>query len=181
MKVKPSKEPGKVVLEATDQDAALLAQGNCPSIRLKKVLVPVDFSECSRKALQYAVALARQFGASVSLIHVVGLNYGGEFGAIDIAAIETEMATSATAQLKTMLEKEVPGDLRADAMVRIGPPATTIVDSAREHGTDLIVISTHGYRGLKHFLLGSTTENVVRLAPCPVLTVREHEHEFVAN
>ena len=65
--------------------------------------------------------------------------------------------------------------------MRTGRAASEIVEVAKERNTDLIIISTHGYTGLKHVFLGSTTENVVRYAPCPVLTVREHEHEFVTT
>ena len=182
MKIKPSKKPGKVVMEAASKDADMLARASesSSSFRLSRLLVPVDFSKCSLKALKYAVAFAKHFNASISLIHVVAVNYGGEFGAVDMVAIEKEMADSASKQLKKLLESEVPKNLRADATVRIGQPAYTITESARDRNTDLIIIATHGYRGIKHFLLGSTAENVVRLAPCPVLTVREHEHEFVA-
>ena len=66
-------------------------------------------------------------------------------------------------------------------LVRTGSPADEIVDAAKEMGVDLIILSTHGRTGLKHLLLGSMTENVVRRAPCPVLVVREREREFVST
>jgi len=182
MKVKPTHQPGKVVLEATDKDAALLASGAATTLRIRKILAPVDFSECSRQALRYAVAFARQFGAAVSLIHVVGLNYGGgEFGVVDLGQLEGQLAEAASKRLKQLIETEVPAEIRADAIVRVGAPAAVIADCAKQRETDLIILSTHGYRGLKHLLLGSTAENVARLAPCPVLIVREHEHEFVTG
>lgn len=181
MKIRPAREPGRVVVETSTKDETLLAKAAAAGpFKLKHILVPIDFSDCSRKALRYAVPFARQFGASLTLLNVVGVNYGGgEFGAIDFATLEKQMAESAADQLKRLLEEEVPADVPADAVVRIGHPASSIADTARQRNTDLIIISTHGYTGLKHILLGSVTENVVRHAPCPVLTVREHEHEFV--
>jgi universal stress protein A len=79
------------------------------------------------------------------------------------------------------LLKDLPGDLNKTTLLRSGRPAYEIVEAAKRLDTDLIIISTHGHTGLKHVFLGSTAENVVRYAPCPVLTVREHEHEFVKS
>lgn len=165
-----------------DRSTSKSKTGPAAGFAIKHILVPVDFSERSLKAKRYAVAFARQFGASVSLIHVVGVNYGGgEFAALDLAPMENELAEAAARQLKEIIEKQIPTAVPADAIVRIGRPVESIVDSARQRHADLIIMSTHGHTGLKHMLLGSVTENVVRHAACPVLVVREHEQEFVTE
>lgn len=156
------------------------AGGQPTPINIRKILVPVDFSDCSRKALRYALAFARQFSAQVVLLHVVHVNYTGiEFGLIDFPVLEEEMAKNARKSLEEMAGTEVGGSAPVEVVVRVGQTVREIADAAREAETDLLVISTHGNTGLKHVLLGSTAENVVRYAPCPVLVVREHEHEFV--
>lgn len=184
MKVKPSKKPGQVIVELDRADEPILeesSQAAAPAaFRLKKILVPIDFSECSQKALQYAVPFAKQFGASLTLLYVVHINYAGaEYGPIDFPLLEKQLQENGEKQLAVLVKKQIRGQVPADTMVRTGRAASEIVGVASELGVDLIIISTHGYTGLKHVFLGSTTENVVRYAPCPVLTVREHEHEFV--
>jgi universal stress protein A len=78
-----------------------------------------------------------------------------------------------------LIKGEIAERVPATALVRLGLPADEIVQTAQEQGVDLIIISTHGHAGLKHVLLGSTAEQVVRRAPCPTLTVREQERDFV--
>jgi universal stress protein A len=185
MKVKPSKAPGNVVLELGPEDERILSKnaagsGSAALFKLKKILVPVDFSDCSRKALQYAIPFAKQFGASITLLHVVQINFvGGEFGSIDYPLLENELKEGRAKLLDRLLQEEIRNDIPADASMRIGQPLSEIIKAAKELEIDLIIISTHGHTGLKHVFLGSTAESVVRYAPCPVLTVREHEHEFV--
>ncbi len=186
MKVKPTARPGHVVVELDRRDEALLAEGNQPlapsPFRLKKILVPIDFSECSRKALQYAIPLARQFEASLTLLHVVQVNYyAGDFGTVDVALLENEMRSNGEKQLAELIEREVGAALPCAALVRSGRVVSEIVAIAGEAAIDLIILSTHGHTGLKHVLLGSVAENVVRHAPCPVLIVRQQEHEFIAQ
>ncbi len=186
MKVKPSSATGKVVMEMAKSDEQLLAAPGQPAIRsfkLKKILVPVDFSDCSLKALRYAVPFARQFGAEVTLLHVVQPVYAaGEWGVdIDFAQLTLQQKEGAGKQLKELEVEEVGENIATKTLVRVGHPATEIAGAAKELGIDLIIIATHGHTGLKHVLMGSTAENVVRHAPCPVLTVRENEHEFVTG
>ena len=182
MKVKPSQTPGGVVVELNSQDEKLLEKSTQAGVpfKLRKILVPVDFSGCSKKALQYAIPFAKQFNASLTLLYVVQLDYAyGEFGAVDYPALEKEMRESGEKKLAELAEEEIEEALLATTLVKSGRPVTEIVEAARKLDIDLIIMSTHGHTGLKHVFLGSTTENVVRYAPCPVLTVREHEHEFV--
>jgi universal stress protein A len=146
---------------------------------LKTILVPTDFSPSSLKALQYATPLAKKFGASVHLIH-----------ANELAVQEPLLAT--TFKLRGDFDHKQRRRLQeigasyptpiipARCHLRSGWAAEQICREARLLRADLIVIATHGYGGLKHVMLGSTAERVVRHAPCPVLVVREREREFVS-
>jgi nucleotide-binding universal stress UspA family protein len=192
MKAKPSKNSGEVVLELNRRDEPLLAAaGKGPvasSFRLKKILVPVDFSDCSKKALRYAIPLARQHEAAVTLLYVVavptwpGTGDGGGFNYSfepDFTAMEADMRASGGRQLSALAEEEARREVSTDTLVRTGSAAIEIIEAAKSLPADLIVISTHGRTGLKHVWLGSVAEHVVRRAPCPVLVVREREHEFL--
>jgi nucleotide-binding universal stress UspA family protein len=189
MKIKPSKKPGGVVVELNPRDperlsqAAEMTNGAPRPFKLRTILVPIDFSSCSRKALQYAIPLAKEFGAALTLLHVVHVNYaaGPEFGAMDFPLIEADLRKSAEEELAKLGAAEVQGRVVFACLVRSGLEVIEIVGAAKKLESDLIVISTHGRTGLKHVFMGSVAENVVRLAPCPVLVVREHEHEFVKD
>jgi universal stress protein A len=147
---------------------------------IRRILVPVDFSECAQKALAYAVPFAQQFGAELILLHVVPANYPvGEFGMIDVAFMEKELRVTAEKQIATLIGQRIPKEVVAKSQVRVGRPVSEIVQLARQEQADLIILSTHGHTGFKHVLLGSVAENVIRYASCPVLVVREHEHEFL--
>ena len=149
-------------------------------LHLKKVLVPVDFSEPSRKALHYAQAFAEQFGARLTLLHVVEpLSYPPDFAVVPLLPPDAEgpRLRELTKHLED-LGRSVGGGVETEALVISGRPWQGVVDYAKESDTDLIIVSTHGYTGLKHVLLGSVTEKIVRHAPCPVLVVRDEEHDF---
>lgn len=150
--------------------------------RIKKILVPIDFSDCSKKALQYAIPLARQHDAEITLLYAISVpSYSsGEYGAVDFATVESEMRTTGERNLAALV-KEIGEDVTTRAVVLNGAPTAEIVEFARELPADIIIVSTHGRTGLKHVFLGSVAEHVVRQAPCPVLIVREREHEFLAR
>jgi universal stress protein A len=185
MKIKPSQKPGRVLVELEAKDERLLESGDndaATAFKLKKILVPIDFSECSQKALQYALSFARQFKASLVLVHVVNINFGyGEIAAIDYPTLEKQIREGSEKQLATLAQQEIGESIPAEIHVCAGAAAREIVEAARNLDCDLIIISTHGHTGLKHVLLGSTSESVVRHAPCPVLVVRQHEHEFITH
>lgn len=150
------------------------------ALDLKRILVPIDFSDASDKALSYAVAFARQFQAKILLLHVVHVSYtAGEYGPIDVPVLEEQLTEAAKRKLTEIASEKVPADLLEGTAVCTGPAVNEIAEVAKERHTDLIILSTHGYTGLKRVMLGSVTENVVRHAPCPVLVVREREHEFI--
>ncbi|HVK59548.1 MAG TPA: universal stress protein [Candidatus Kapabacteria bacterium] len=182
MKVRPAKNSGEVVMEINRRDEPLLNEATTAPFRMKKILVPVDFSECSKKALQYAIPLAQQHLAELQLLYVSpSPSYsGGEYGVIDYSTLNAELCASGEKRLETFVRDEIAGKVQVDTMVRSGSVTAEILDVAKTLPADIIVISTHGYSGLKHVLLGSVAEHVVRHAPCPVLVVREKEHEFVS-
>ena len=168
-----------VVIELGAKEAGLPGKPPSPFC-IRKILVPVDFSECSRKALRYAIPFATQFGASLTLLYVTQINYAaGEFGMVDTPLMEGQVREAAEKALKKLLREEIGDKVSASQQIRIGRPAWEIAAAAKELDTDLIIISTHGHTGIKHMFLGSVTENVARIAPCPVLVVREEEHEFL--
>lgn len=152
-------------------------------IDLHRILVPTDFSKHSQNALRYAAAFAEKFGGQMHLLHVVQ----------DLAIFIPDMVTVAppiapsleqmTAAVRSAFDRLVQENhiekLTVQREVRQGNPFYEIVRYAKEANVDLIVMGTHGHSGLAHMLLGSVTEKVVRKAPCPVLTVRHPEHEFV--
>lgn len=149
-----------------------------PAFELTKILVPVDFTECTEKALQYAAAFARQFDAELTLLHVMELAYvpTSEMGFVaDVDSDEDVLR-----RLRSVQNRLGRG-MRCQVLMRKGAPQYEIVETAKALGSDLIILSTHGRTGLERVLLGSTAEKIVRRAGCPLLVVRENEHEFVAG
>lgn len=182
MKVKPAKTKNRVMVELGRADTGLLAEAaDNRDFSLQHILVPVDFSQCSLQALRYAVAFARQFKASITLLYVVQQYYlPGDFtGGLDYAALEKEIEENSARELERIATKNVGKKAPWKVLLRMGRPVDQIIRIADEINADLIIIATHGRTGLKHVVLGSTAENVVRHAPCPVLTVRVNEHEFL--
>ena len=185
MKIKPAQKPGTVTVELGGKDEQMLAAAARTEIKplpIRRIVVPIDFSEYSYKSLDYASAFALQSTAEVILLHIVPLNYiDTELIAFDYSQLEKQSAETARSQLEKLRAQRVPSSLKTQALVRIGRPVEEIVSAAASLDADLIIMSTHGYTGLKHAFLGSTTENVVRYAPCPVLTLRLHEHDFITS
>lgn len=143
-------------------------------MRIKRMLVPVDFSTHSLEALAYARRLAQRLGADLLLLHVAEPVYLAEPNVVsaDLTTLLDEQIRIANEQLARIsadLRKE---GRRVRTLVECGVPAQVIVETADNTGTDLIVLATHGRTGLSHMLIGSVAERVVRMARCPVLTVR---------
>lgn len=178
MKIKPTQKTGGVLLELSPEETQIPAQSIAapPVFKLQKILVPIDFSDCSKKALEYAIPFAKQFGAELKLLHVVE-----RYPAVpEMAPYDCENIEDATRELEK-LRKSLGNSVRCSFFVRKGSPQPEIATAARDFDADLIIISTHGRTGLARVFLGSTTEKVVRSAPCPVLIVRECEREFVPD
>ena len=145
----------------------------------KRILVTTDFSDASKRALPYAVALAHRFEASLTLLFVVPEIVPSEFAPTAAGLEEERLLADARERLPHFREAELDPRLVINSIVLNGSPAAEICRTAELQNSDLIIMSTHGRSGPSHFILGSVTENVVRHAPCPVLVVREREHEFV--
>jgi len=144
-------------------------------LKFKKVLCPVDFSENSKVALSHAADLARASGGELVVLHVVEpILYPVEYGMAPVPTVDLE--STATANARTKLDELVQEyDQRGIVVgtkVIFGRADSQICDFASEGDFDLIVLATHGLTGLKHLLLGSVAERVVRHAACPVLTVK---------
>ena len=143
------------------------------SLRLKRILVTTDFSEESKKALPYAANFAERFGSEVMLLNVLDPPF--RFAGLEsVMLLQSGDATMGRlySGLDALAEKRFGKAVRAETQVRAGKPYREIIKAARDSEAGLLVMATHGYSGLKHAFLGSTTERVVRQAPCPVLAVR---------
>ena len=151
-----------------------------PPLWFRRILTPIDFSPASKNAIKYAFRFAEDFGAELTLLHVLEPSSSVCFDAIPGALPFCEMDFStAEKNLRSAVASARKGkNRRPHWKIRVGVPSHEIVEAAREGDIDLIVIATHGYTGWKHFCIGSTAERVVRAAPCPVLVVREKEQEF---
>jgi nucleotide-binding universal stress UspA family protein len=182
MTIKPAHKAGAVVVELDRGEEKLLASDRPPLFAIQTILVPTDFSECSRKALRYAVPLARQFGAKIVLMHAAEFQYAGsEIDDLDLPSIERQVVAKYRQRLEEMGKEEGAAGVRVDAMASVGKVVPEIISTARSTKADLVIISTHGGSRACTSDLGSTTERVVRHAPCPVLVVREKEHDFLQN
>ena len=148
-------------------------------VHVSTILVPTDFSEPSFKALQYAGKMAEEFNAQVILLYVNEPIAYPDFAAFPLAMEDDKVAKAATERLRTIGEKYIGKSRVERVVVRHGAPFHEITEAARTLKADLLIIATHGYTGLKHALLGSTAERVVRHAPCPVLTVRDLERDII--
>jgi nucleotide-binding universal stress UspA family protein len=153
-------------------------------IALKKILVATDFGEASDVALAYGRELAAPFGATLHVLHVAQDIYINAFGAENYAAmapqLQGDLEEGARKQLDELLvDSDRSGPPTTRAVLTSSSPAFAIVDYANDNGIDLIVMGTHGRGALAHLVMGSVAERVVRLAPCPVLTVRHPEHDFI--
>ena len=153
-------------------------------IAMKNVLVATDFGEAADTALAYGRELARKFNATLHVLHVAENVYITAFGAETYASfapdLQRDIEESANRRLKDLtLDNDTGAPKTVAAVMTSGSPAFAIIDYANDHEIDLIVMGTHGSGTLGHFLMGSVAERVVRLAGCPVLTVRQPERDFV--
>jgi len=143
--------------------------------RFTRILCPIDFSKPSEAALAQAEEIARTFGAELLVAHIVEpMIYPVAYGMPPVAPIDYEDAarTSAAKALEPVVARLVQAGIKASPLVDTGAASMRICDLVGEKRCDLVVLATHGYTGLKHVLLGSTAERVVRHSACPVLTVK---------
>jgi nucleotide-binding universal stress UspA family protein len=141
----------------------------------KTILVATDFSDTAEEALDYAIALAGKLGSKLYLLNAIGLPTFGVVPELGVAATST-MIDGIVADNQQALDKllAAKAPTKIHTLMRTGDPRDLIVDTAAEVGADLIVMGTHGRRGVTRALLGSVAEGVLRHATCPVLTIRKH-------
>jgi nucleotide-binding universal stress UspA family protein len=144
-------------------------------ISIRRILWPTDFSQLSRRALPVVNEMASRFSAAVDVLHVLStpptlVSMTGQ-GAVAATEYLTALDQKAKLSVKDIVAREISDEVTASATTRRGSPAHEIVRFAEEDDVDLIIIATHGETGFSRLVFGSVAEKVVRLAPCPVLTV----------
>jgi nucleotide-binding universal stress UspA family protein len=156
---------------ADNDDGSVLSR----PVTLERILVPVDFSDCSLDALKYAGVVAKQAQASLMLLHVLEpVSYGLDFTLGQSRARHLEVETW-TKRLEELAATQQYPDMVVESRLRGGFPADSILDAAKTLPCDLIVMGTHGRRGISHTISGSVAEAVLRKAHCPVIAVRSHK------
>ncbi|MDG2212538.1 MAG: universal stress protein [Verrucomicrobiota bacterium] len=169
--MKAASESIKVVLDYMEEKLF-------PPVRLNRILVPIDYSSNSEKAVRYACRFAEEFEATISALYVVP--YEPPLVAAGLVPVGTVSYGKEWKKTLTRWGKQIiPDEYRGDFLVRQGNVSREICDTAKQVDADLVVISTHGETGFQHVLLGSTAERVVQRAPCPVLVVRDSERDFI--
>jgi nucleotide-binding universal stress UspA family protein len=152
-------------------------------IALKNILVATDFGEAADAALAYGRELARAFDSTLHVLNVaddVYVRLGGDAYVAVLPELQKDVEEAARKQLDALLVDNDPKPITVKkAVLTSSATAAAIVQYARELNIDLIIVGTHGRGAVAHLLMGSVAERVVRTAPCPVLTVRHPEHEFV--
>jgi universal stress protein A len=150
----------------------------------KRILVPIDFSEHSKKTVSYATAFASQYNATVQLLHVFEIPdyaatpYGRRSQTCNQMKSQVDAAEQEARENLTAFENQLlNAGVKVEAYVRVGFPFDEIVQMANHFDVDLIIVGSHGYTGMTRLLLGSTAERVVERAPCPVLVVKERRRQ----
>jgi nucleotide-binding universal stress UspA family protein len=143
----------------------------------KKILVPVDFSPCSQKGLQYAIGFANELRGEITLLYATYLGYVYSCvgtALYDIPGLQEAASKNAKRQMRRLVRGTKFGRVKFETVFTEGSPVLDICDFAKNHDVDLIITSTHGLTGFEHVLIGSIAEKVVRHAPCSVLVVASH-------
>ncbi len=151
-------------------------------VKIKTILCPVDFSEFSAKAFEYAYSLARRYDAKLYLEHAIRPLTEYSYHVPNSWAHEyyEQSRTESGEELRKMIARQATNGFKPEIVIQVGFPAETILDFAQKQSIDLIVMGTHGLRGMDRWMAGSVTEKVIRKAKCPILAVRKPTHDFVA-
>lgn len=145
-------------------------------LNYRKILVPIDFSENSVHALRYANAFAKGCEADIKIVYVIEpAVYPPDYslGQVTFPSISMEINDHANEELSKLAKKYIDSDLKYELIIKTGKPFVEIIEAAKELDADLIIISAHGHSGMEQILFGSTSEKVIRKAPCPVLSLRD--------
>lgn len=155
-------------------------------IAIKTILLPTDGSKCSGKAMTYTMAFANQFRAKVVGLHVIDQRWEDQtrqtFGEVRQVVLQEAIKRheeEARGIVEAVADAGTKVGVAVETRIVTGTAVEQIVRLAKELPADLIIIGTHGRTGISHVFLGSVAEKVVRRAPCPVLTVRSKEHDFI--
>jgi nucleotide-binding universal stress UspA family protein len=161
-----------------------LQSKNGSRLTTETILVPMDFSNCSRGGLEYAIGFAKEFGAKIILLHAtyLGYVYLTEGTAIyDVRGLQENARQHAALKMRELVRMVKAAGVKVETTITEASPFLDICGFAKDHNVDLIVTSTHGLTGLKHVLIGSVAEKVVRHAACSVLVVPSHPQVRAAN
>lgn len=145
-------------------------------IEFKKILVPVDFSNYSKNAINFSVQFAIKNNAQILLLYVIEpIIYPADLsiGQIALPSVNLDLDQTAKSELEKLAQSEIGDSVQTTCIIKYGKPFLEIIETARDEDADLIIISSHGRSGVEHILFGSTADKVVRKSPCPVLTIRE--------
>ncbi|MFY9268331.1 MAG: universal stress protein [Candidatus Manganitrophaceae bacterium] len=147
-------------------------------MQIKTILVPTDFSELSKEAIDYALTLGKQIGAKLIFLHTLeSFDHPDEMTPMSDEGYAF-MKDRGNAFLNDLVEEARKAGVEAESMLADGVPFIEIIQAARKREADLVVMGTHGRTGLAHIMMGSQAERVVRQAPCAVLTVKSPKHIF---
>jgi universal stress protein A len=166
----PFRKPGPRAINSTSS-----------GLQLCRILVPVDFSAATTKALQYAAAFAREYKATITLLHVVKPDGSHVRRNISRERLIEEMSEVGESQIRKLVDVIWGEEIVTDVVVAGGKPYQQIVNEAKETNADMIIMASHGAVGSRGFFRRSTTEKVVRHAPCPVLVVPALERGFAVG
>lgn len=148
---------------------------------LRRLLVATDFSAEARKALRYGVALAQEFNAALHVAHVVPTILPADVSHLGVLGQEKALHEAAEREMRRLRATDIPTDLPVRTAILSGNPFSEISREAERLCAGLIIVSTHGYTGLRYLLLGCTAQRIVQHAHVPVLVVRDHETEFLTD
>ncbi len=174
-----------LVVRRAEEKRKAVRNGRLPrALNFRKILVPVDFSDCSMAGLNYAKMLAKQFRAKLVLQHSVAVHYfitNDEYACYDLPLLMEQAERTAREQMRELVQKTDWDGIPVRSSIAMGHPGEHICAQTETNGADLVVISTHGRTGLKHVLVGSVAEYVVRHAARPVLVVPSRDRCDLAS
>ncbi|MEB2309661.1 MAG: universal stress protein [Candidatus Brocadiaceae bacterium] len=150
-------------------------------ISIRNILCPIDYSVYSEMALKYAIEFAEKYQAKLYLMHVLDIRVYdiNNPELYNINVVDEETVEKLRERLLRCVNEDTRGRISVEALIIQGVPFAEIIKVSKEYRIDLIVIGTHGRTGLSHAIMGSVAEKIVRKAPCPVLTIRHPEHDFI--
>jgi universal stress protein A len=149
--------------------------------KIQEILCPVDFSDASRKAVQYAREFAANMGASVYLLNVVEPRPMAVDITLNYVPLEEDLEKAAEADMQVVLQEFLSAGIKAECAIEFGNPSDVILQKVDERDVNFVIMGSHGKKGLSRLIMGSVAEMVVRKANCPVLIVKAGEKEFIGD